>query len=192
MKKALTTLVAVVALSVVASGQNINLLSLGTSGFTLDAGSPLQPPQTATSITLNGTYAFGDTFYGDLISAPADWSAYTNFSDLGVVMSVTGANPNLTFTIALYDSSFDLINSYLASTAGLTSTPSVAWFNSIATPGNLKLNDVNYLQFTWGLSGTINTTMNEVVAVPEPSTYALLALSALGFGGYVVRRRRRA
>ena len=27
--------------------------------------------------------------------------------------------------------------------------------------------------------------------VPEPSTYAMLALSALGLGGYVIRRRRR-
>jgi hypothetical protein len=30
-----------------------------------------------------------------------------------------------------------------------------------------------------------------VTAVPEPSTYALLALSAAAFGGYVIRRRRR-
>jgi hypothetical protein len=27
--------------------------------------------------------------------------------------------------------------------------------------------------------------------VPEPSTYALLTLSALAMGGYVIRRRRR-
>ena len=30
-----------------------------------------------------------------------------------------------------------------------------------------------------------------VTAVPEPSTYALLALSGIAFGGYMIRRRRR-
>lgn len=33
---------------------------------------------------------------------------------------------------------------------------------------------------------------NLVLAVPEPSTYALLALSSLALGGYVMRRRRQA
>jgi len=28
-------------------------------------------------------------------------------------------------------------------------------------------------------------------AVPEPSTYAMLALAGAGFAGYVIRRRRR-
>lgn len=41
----------------------------------------------------------------------------------------------------------------------------------------------------------INTFANQnsisIEAVPEPSTYALLALSAVGLGGYVLRRRRR-
>jgi hypothetical protein len=31
----------------------------------------------------------------------------------------------------------------------------------------------------------------QFTAVPEPSTYAMLALSAAGVAGYVVRRRRR-
>jgi hypothetical protein len=32
---------------------------------------------------------------------------------------------------------------------------------------------------------------NDLQVVPEPSTYALLALSATAFGGYMIRRRRR-
>lgn len=36
-----------------------------------------------------------------------------------------------------------------------------------------------------------NMGINNLSVVPEPSTYALLALSALGMGGYVVRRRHR-
>ena len=36
-----------------------------------------------------------------------------------------------------------------------------------------------------------NMGINNLQVVPEPSTYALLALSAAGFGGYVIRRRRR-
>ena len=40
-------------------------------------------------------------------------------------------------------------------------------------------------------SGTGATGGNGFTTVPEPSTYALLAMSALGLGGYVVRRRNR-
>jgi hypothetical protein len=31
----------------------------------------------------------------------------------------------------------------------------------------------------------------QVEVVPEPSTYAMLALAGAGFAGYVIRRRRR-
>jgi hypothetical protein len=37
-------------------------------------------------------------------------------------------------------------------------------------------------------SGTLTI---QVVAIPEPSTYAMLALAGAGFAGYVIRRRRR-
>lgn len=36
-----------------------------------------------------------------------------------------------------------------------------------------------------------NLGFNNLEVVPEPSTYALLALSGIAFGGYVMRRRRR-
>jgi hypothetical protein len=50
---------------------------------------------------------------------------------------------------------------------------------------------------SWGQTYTSSTTgdaglgLNSYQVVPEPSTYALLALSATALGGYVMRRRRR-
>ena len=41
------------------------------------------------------------------------------------------------------------------------------------------------------LKGTL-ASANTVAMVPEPSTYALLAMSGIGLAGYVIRRRRRA
>lgn len=45
--------------------------------------------------------------------------------------------------------------------------------------------------FSVNQGGGENMGINNLSVVPEPSTYALLALSAVAFGGYVVRRRRR-
>lgn len=43
----------------------------------------------------------------------------------------------------------------------------------------------------WSWAGAPGIDEVTVTAVPEPSTYALLALSAAGIGAHVVRRRRR-
>ena len=51
------------------------------------------------------------------------------------------------------------------------------------------------IQFTWDGSGTVNANIEKiaaVVAVPEPSTYALITLAGLALGGYALRRRQRA
>jgi hypothetical protein len=45
-------------------------------------------------------------------------------------------------------------------------------------------------QANWG-GGSVYVDNVSVTAVPEPSTYALLALGAAGFGAHLIRRRRR-
>jgi hypothetical protein len=62
---------------------------------------------------------------------------------------------------------------------------------SIAGTGAIdSLNDPNQTITEW--NGSYNSTLSSSYQiVPEPSTYALLALSAAGVFGYVVRHRRR-
>jgi hypothetical protein len=52
-----------------------------------------------------------------------------------------------------------------------------------------NLDGVQFFSTNQGINQ--NMGINNLSVVPEPSTYALLALSAVAFGGYVARRRRR-
>lgn len=189
MKKAILSLTAALALISMSNAQ-VDLQSFGSGSFTIDAGSTAAYTQDLTGITMNVTPAAGDTWYNSAMTKlVADWSSFPQF---GIRMSLTGANPSFSFSVDFFDSGFNLINSYVGSTAAANSTPSVINL-TLNTPGTGNLSGVEFVQFTWGGGGSaINTTMTEVVGVPEPSTYALLAISAAAFGGYVIRRRKRA
>jgi hypothetical protein len=54
------------------------------------------------------------------------------------------------------------------------------------------LANVGGAQITWDGGGTVNANIQAIATVPEPSTYALLAMGGLALGGYVMRRRQRA
>jgi hypothetical protein len=183
MKKILTAAALTVAVSSSSIAQ-IDLVSLGSGTFTVDPGATTASyTQSASGVLFNGAYALGDTLGGTF--ATQDWSAYTDFE---VKMTLTGTNPNLPFSVQFYDASFNVINTYGGTTVPLVAgTPTYAPL-SIVIPGTGVLTSVAGAQFTWDGAGTINTTV-ESIAVPEPSTYALLALGGLALGAYRLRRR---
>ena len=172
----------------------VDLLSLGSATFTIEGyvGSGPTPTQDPSGITFNGAYSATDTVYGS--NSTQNWSVYSSGYDFNIRMALTGTNPNMSFSLDIWNAGFsNIINTYSGSTAGLSVTPSLAVL-TLATAGTGDFSSVGGLQFTWSDPSTVNTTMTEVVAiavVPEPSTYALLAMSGLAFGGYVIRRRRR-
>jgi hypothetical protein len=78
--------------------------------------------------------------------------------------------------------SFKFVGTYLNGGNSFRSDEALGFSISGGNPGNGGIG--NY-------PNTIATSDFTFTTVPEPSTYALLALSAAALGGYVVRRRRR-
>lgn len=192
MKKILV-LIAIVSCAT-GHAQTVDLISLGSGTFTLDGGSTIGlGTQTVTGLFWTPSVVTNDQLAGTFTTA--DWTPYTNplnYTGFGVRMSVNGVNPNLAFSVELYDSLFNIVDTYDGSTFGLTATPSIVPL-TLNLPGTGNYSSITGLLFTWNGSGTINTEVTEVVAiaVPEPSAYALLAMGAFAMGGYMLRRRQR-
>jgi fibronectin-binding autotransporter adhesin len=143
-------------------GSVSELANWGTDDLTVEAASTTMGgySQTATSMTINTTPGIGDTLGGYL--PVSDWSSISSF---GLQMSITGANNNLPFTLAFYDSDFNLANTYTATTSGISSTPGVVSL-TLTTPGTGLMEGISGLQFTWDSSAAINTTLLSIVSVP--------------------------
>lgn len=204
MKKSSSVLLGILLLisANIGLAQNVELTKLGTSAFTPDANSPdgsttASYTQTATTLTFTAFNSGNAENYlpGTFTAGILDWSAYTNapYTTFGLNMSVSGTNPETDFTFDLIDSGFNTIASYSGGTTGLGGTFSLVELSQTSV-GSGAFNDVFAVAFTWnGTMSSPNTVTIESVyaVVPEPSTYALLAMSGLAFGGYVIRRRRR-
>jgi len=151
--------------------------------------------QTAAGWVVNGGITGGDLIFGDIATAQ-DWSAQyiPGVSSFGLFMNTLAPNPNVPISLEFLDSSSTSIDIW-STVTGTTAFNNYLDFGlTPSAPGTGNYSDVKGVIVTWANASpeTINTTMSVVAVVPEPSTYALLAMSGMAFGGYVVRRRRRA
>jgi hypothetical protein len=145
------------------------LTSFGTADFRVaEEDASIFYIQSEASLTLTGGPAFGGTLGGELLTAPQDWGDGEN---LGLRMSVEGANPNLLFFLELLGGEdFEVIAVYLGSTEGVGGTlQDVAL--TLEAVGTGEWNDVRALQFTWdGAAPSTPVILKSVVrlAAPQP------------------------
>ena len=185
------SLALLISLSKPACGQT-QLASLGTNNFNVLVTLGMTPQQSATSLTNVPTITLGGLFGGsftNLISS--NWSAYsdTNIWTFGLFMSVPGANPDVPFTVEIFNSTFNLINAYQGTTVDATSSSSFVEFDTLSLAGSGDFSSVGGFQLTWDGDVTSTIVIDGVGVVPEPTTWAMLIFGAALLGGLAVRRR---
>jgi hypothetical protein len=182
---------AMVLSSAPSASAQTDLLTLGTTTFTIDTGGSTGPySQTTTTLVWNGAITLGDVVYNSN-DLGLNWDSIPAFT---IKMSLlSGAAQTIPFNIQFADS----VGSELATFTGDTSLLTTIGQTS-AVPLTLSglrgdLSAISFINITWdgASTGSYSADMKSI-AVPEPSTYALLAMSGLALGGYAMRRRRRA
>jgi hypothetical protein len=98
----------------------------------------------------------------------------------------------MSFTVNLFDSTFGTLATYQGDTSSFVSDSGFSYLN-LSAVGTPTLTGIQYFQFTFDIaSGTTapNMSLQSIATVPEPSTYALMALGGLAL--FFVARRRKA
>jgi len=157
-----------------------NLADLGSNTFAVEeSATTIAYTQSTNSLSFNGSFPLGATLGGVWApSIPKNWSIY-DLGDFGLILSVTGTNPSTPFTLELYDSSFQIVNTFIGSTFGATSSPSFSPL-TLSLIGTGDMSDILGVQFTLNSPETINLNWESIGVVPEPNISWLLGLSALG------------
>lgn len=154
-----------------------NIANVGDLSFSVEEGSTTLPyTQTTNSLSFNGSFSLGATLGGvwnPLV--PKNWSLYDT-QDFGLVLSVYGTNPSLSYSLELYDENLELVNTFIGSTFGANETPSFSPL-TLSLVGNGDMSEVLGMQFTINSIDPINMEWSNVAVVPEPTTAFLLLLS---------------
>ena len=151
----------------------------------------------ASTSTISGNDAPGAVLYPDAFSTVnlTLIEGYAgNPSNLRLNLSgMVSTSPGGAFTITLEDGN-GVVSVTPCTWASFTSSSSTV-VNSLNIQPSFEWNNVTGWTLDAGGTGNpVNASFTSlsVTAVPEPSTYALLALSVLGLAGYAIRRRQRA
>jgi hypothetical protein len=115
-----------------------------------------------------------------------------NSQNLFLNFSLSGANPNSAFHVDLYDATYSNIYTFTGTTTSASSTTSDVALTYYALDGNAFSSFAAAALVFDGVGSTITSmTVSNLnySAVPEPSTYALLAIGALGL--FLSFRRRK-
>lgn len=168
------------------------------SGATVDAGRSF-----ASALSVGDTFSFqwglnwdsdGDGNKGfNLYSGGLGGTQIININMGGSGVITINSNPMFSeYGANAFTLNFTIVNSTTLAVYGIGRDGSESYSNNFDITG-LTVDSFKF--YASGLSGDNANNrqpyFNELEVVPEPSTYVLLALSAAGFGGYVIRRRRR-